>query len=136
MPTEHDIGVVQQLDDLAQRVKDGGDEAREHRARLDTLAARRRDLEDVQYEIKLRGLDNPHSRFSDDSLVDDQLNDFLRGEISAASYWEHWLRSQDWAAAGYGGPGGGWGRLPTLATGTTLTRPRGQQPGRGLTSAA
>jgi hypothetical protein len=136
MPTERDSSVVQQLDDLAQRLKDGGDEVREHKARLRTLAARRRDLEDVQYEIKLRGLDNPHSRFSDDSLTDDQLNDYLRGEISAASYWEHWLRSQDWAAAGYGGPGGGWGRLPAPAGGAVLSRPRGQKAAGDLTSAA
>ena len=135
-PTERDIGIVQQLDDLAQRVKDGGDEAREHRARLVTLGKRRRDLEDVQYELKLRGLDNPHSHFSDDSLADDQLNDFLRGEISAASYWEHWRRSQSWAAAGYGGPGGGWGRLPLPQTSGELSRPRGEQPAGDLTSAA
>jgi hypothetical protein len=134
-PTERGIGIVQQLDDLAQRVKDGSDEAREHRARLATLGARRRDLEDVQFELKRRGLDNPNSRFADDSLTDDQLNDFLRGEISATSYWEHWRRSQSWSAAGYGGPGGGWGRRQAADAGNELSRPRGQ-PAGDMTSAA
>ncbi len=38
----------------------------------------------------------------------DLLNDFLRGGISAASYWDQWQRSQNWSA-GTSDWGGGVG---------------------------
>ena len=57
---------------------------REQKARLKTLAARRRELEDIQYEFKKQGFDNPRSTFREDKLVGDLLNDFLRGGITAA----------------------------------------------------
>jgi hypothetical protein len=33
--------------------------------------------------------------------VGDLLNDFLRGGISAANYWEQWRRSQNWTGPRY-----------------------------------
>ena len=136
-PKGNDASIVQQVDDLRQRFKDEGDEAREYRSRLTMLAARRRDLEDIQYELKIRGVDNPHARFAQDDLVGDLLNDFLRGGIASAAYWERWRKSQSWSAPGYGGPGGGWGRLSSPAPGNRLSRPRPAADGKsGLTSAA
>ena len=93
-PMGKDVSVVEQLDDLTQRVKDETEEAREYQTQLKTLAMRRRDLEDVQYEIKVRGLDNPHSRFAEGRLVHDLLNDFLRGGLNGSAYWERWRHSQ------------------------------------------
>jgi hypothetical protein len=133
---DEDASLLAQLDDLAQRIKDESEELREHGTRLSILAARRRDIEDIQFELKARGFDNPHSRFSDVSLAGDSLNALVRGEISVAAYWERWRRSQSWSSLGYGGPGGGWGRLPALSTGPNLTRPRPPAARNGLTSAA
>ena len=135
-PGEQDASTVQQFDDLTQRLKDGADEAQEYRSRLEVLTARRRDLEDIQYEIKLRGLDNPQSRFAGNGLADAELNDLLRGETPADLYWSRLLASQSWAAPGYGGPGGGWGRLTAPPSSTGLSRPRGAPPAGSLTSAA
>ena len=135
-PTGKDASVVEQLDDLTQRVKDETEEARQYQVHLKTLAMRRRDLEDVQYEIKARGLDNPHSRFAEDRLVHELLNDFLRGGLTGPAYWERWRQSQSWSTPGYGGPGGGWGRLPATASGTALSRPRPSPLRNKLTSAA
>lgn len=134
---EIDGSLLSQLDDLTQRIKDESDELREHGTRLDVLAARRRDLEDILFELKARGFDNPHARFNDDTLVGESLNQLVRGEIAAAAYWERWRRSQTWSTLGYGGPGGGWGRLPATATGQGLNRPRPAAAAQtGLTSAA
>lgn len=135
-PQVRDADVVAQLDDLTQRVKDETAEVDEYAEHLQALASRRRDLEDIQYEIRQRGFDNPHARFSDDQLVQDGLNEFVRGSLSAAGYWDRWRQSQSWTAPGYGGPGGGWGRLPSPPTGKRLGRPRALRPMRSLTSAA
>src|SRR5690606_18142074 len=51
---------------------------------------------------------DPRSSFREDRLVGDMLNDFLRGGISAASYWDQWRRSQNWSA-GSSDWGGGIG---------------------------
>jgi hypothetical protein len=125
-----------QLDDLAQRMKDETAEVEEYAEHLQVLAARRRDLEDIQYEIRQRGFDNPHARFSDDWLVQDGLNEFVRGTLSASGYWDRWRQGQSWTAPGYGGPGGGWGRLPSPSSGKRLARPRASRSGTSLTSAA
>lgn len=135
-PEGHEASVVEQIDDLAQRVKDEADEAGEYRARLQTLAARRRGLEDIQYELKLRGFDNPHCRFTEPRLASDLLTEFLHGDRSAAAYWERWRTAQTWATPGYGGPGGGWGRLPKIAGGPGLSRPRPAADAGDITSAA
>ena len=135
-PHEEDASVLGQIDDLSQRIKDETAEAEEYAEQLRTLAGRRRDLEDIQYEIRQRGFDNPHARFGDDRLVQEWLNEFLRGGRTAAAYWEDWRKSQSWAKPHYGGPGGGWGRLPTAGVGAGLTRPRSGRSATKLTSAA
>ena len=153
--TGQDDTIVAQIDDVRQRVKEEDEETADQKSRLKTLAARRRELEDIQYEFKKQGFDNPRSRFGKDDLVGDVLNDFLRGGISAANYWDQWRRSQRWdgprddwnfdkrfgglddddddddrrdnpwgnltwpdnsfggggRTKGYGGPGGGWGKI-------------------------
>ncbi|MHB1111317.1 MAG: hypothetical protein ACYCZU_13510 [Devosia sp.] len=101
--TGQDDTIVKQIDDARSRALEEENETRDQKARLKTLAARRRELEDIQYEFKKSGFDNPRSSFREDNLVGDVLNDFLRGGISAASYWEQWQRSQNWS----GGPGPG-----------------------------
>lgn len=135
-PRTDEASIVDQLDDLVQRVKDETAEAEEYADQLQTLAGRRRDLEDVQYEIRQRGFDNPQARFGDDRLVQAGLNDVLRGGLTAANYWDRWRQSQSWTGPGYGGPGGGWGRLPAPNAGAGLTRPRAGRTRRNLTSAA
>ena len=135
-PGEAETSVLGQVDDLIQRLKDETAEAEEYAEQLRILSGRRRDLEDIQYEIRLRGLDNPHVRFADDRLVQERLNEFLRGGLTAAAYWDQWRQSQSWDRAGYGGPGGGWGRLPLSSSGKGLSRPRASRPAQRLTSAA
>jgi hypothetical protein len=175
--TGQDDTIVAQIDDVRQRVKEEDEETLDQKQRLKTLAARRRELEDIQYEFKKQGFDNPRSSFGKDDLVGDMLNDFLRGGISAASYWDQWRRSQRWSGPrddwnfdqrfggrdddddddrrdnpwgdfswpdnsfsgggkrkGYGGPGGGWGRITFgnsggRGGGTTFSRPRSGSSG-------
>ena len=103
--TTQDDTIVQQVDDLRQRAADEDADTREQKARLKTLASRRRELEDIQYEFKKQGFDNPRSTFREDNLVGDVLTEFLRGGISAADYWGRWRKSQNWT--GGGAPGAG-----------------------------
>jgi hypothetical protein len=178
--TGQDDTIIAQIDDVRQRVKQEDEETLDQKQRLKTLARRRRELEDIQYEFKKQGFDNPRSSFGKDDLVGDLLNDFLRGGISAANYWDQWQRSQRWSGPrndwnfderfggldddddddddddrrdspwgdfrwpdnsfsggssrkGYGGPGGGWGRI-TFGNkggsgGTTFSRPRSGSSG-------
>ncbi len=95
--TGQDDTIVAQIDDVRQRAKQEDEETLDQKQRLKTLAARRRELEDIQYEFKKQGFDNPRSSFGKDDLVGDLLNDFLRGGISAANYWDQWQRSQRWS---------------------------------------
>ncbi len=127
-PKGQDIAVVQQIGDLRQRAGDESEEAREQRAHLRTLAARRRDLEDIQYEMKLQGFDGPRARFADDRLAGDTLNEFVRGGMNVATYWERWR--QAWSSAD-----AQRGKRPA---GSGLSRPRGGTPKTeaSLTSAA
>jgi hypothetical protein len=116
--TGQDDTIVKQIDEVRQRAAEEESDSREQRNRLKTLAARRRVLEDIQYEFKKQGFDNAGSRFGDDKLVGDLLNDFLRGGITAADYWGQWQRSQSWTQrsrpqapdpwGGSGGSGGGF----------------------------
>jgi hypothetical protein len=94
--TAEDDAIVTQIDDARRRAIEEEDETKDQKARLKTLAARRRELEDIQYEFKKQGFDNPRSTFREDNLVGDVLTEFLRGGISAASYWDRWRRSQNW----------------------------------------
>ncbi len=95
--TAEDDAIVKQIDDARARAQEEEAETRDQKARLKTLAARRRELEDIQYEFKKQGFDDPQSSFREDRLAGDLLNDFLRGGMSAASYWEEWRRSQSWS---------------------------------------
>lgn len=96
--THEDDAIVKQIDDARARVKEEEEDTRDLKARLKTLATRRRELEDIQFEFKKQGFDNPRSTFREDRLVGDLLNDFLRGGITAANYWDQWQRSQNWSA--------------------------------------
>ncbi|KKB76736.1 hypothetical protein VW35_18500 [Devosia soli] len=101
--TGQDDTIVAQIDESRARLREEEEESRDLRERSKTLAARRRELEDIQWEFKKQRFDDPRSSFGEDKLVGDLLNDFLRGGISAASYWEQWRKSQNWA------PGNEWG---------------------------
>lgn len=94
--TDDDDAILKQIDDARSRIGEEEDETREQKSRLKTLATRRRELEDIQYEFKKQGFDNPRSTFREDKLVGDILNEFLRGGITAATYWDQWRRSQNW----------------------------------------
>lgn len=94
--TGKDDTIVQHIDDVRQRTREEDQEAGDQKSRLKVLAARRRELEDIQYEFKKQGFDNPRSSFGKDALVGDMLTEFLRGGMSAAHYWEQWQRSQRW----------------------------------------
>ncbi|MHA6730787.1 hypothetical protein [Devosia sp. A369] len=106
--TGQDDTIVAQIDDARARAKDEDAETADQKERLRTLAARRRELEDIQWEFKKQRFDDPRSTFRDEKLVGDVLNDFLRGGITAASYWDQWRRSQNWSA-GTSDWGGGVG---------------------------
>src|SRR5690606_21197177 len=101
--TGQDDTIVAQIDDARARAREEEAETRELNERLRTLASRRRELEDIQWEFKKQRFDDPRSSFREDRLVGDMLNDFLRGGITAATYWDHWRKSQNWA------PGSEWG---------------------------
>jgi hypothetical protein len=106
--TARDDTILAQIDDARARVLDETEEIREQKARLKTLGARRRELEDIQWEFKKERFDDPRSTFREDDLVGDMLNEFLRGGISAARYWDHWQKSQTWSS-GSSEWGGGFG---------------------------
>jgi hypothetical protein len=96
--TGQDDTIVAQIDDARARIKDEDSETLEQKDRLKVLAARRRELEDIQWEFKKNRFDDPRSTFREDRLVGDLLNDFLRGGITAATYWSQWQKSQNWQA--------------------------------------
>ncbi|KKB08161.1 hypothetical protein [Devosia chinhatensis] len=101
--TGQDDTIIAQIDEARTRLREEDAESREDRERLKILAARRRELEDIQWEFKKQRFDDPNSSFKEDRLVGDLLDQFLRGGISAASYWDQWRRSQNWT------PGNEWG---------------------------
>jgi len=102
--TGQDDTIVAQIDDARARIKDEESEVREQQERLKTLAARRRELEDIQWEFKKQRYDDPRSTFREERLTGDLLNDFLRGGITAAAYWDQWRRSQNWNTGGGNAP--------------------------------
>ena len=103
--TGQDDTIVAQIDEARARLREEDEESRELRERLKTLAARRRELEDIQWEFKKQRFDDPTSSFKEERLVGDLLDQFLRGGISAASYWDQWRRSQNWASGSEWGAG-------------------------------
>jgi hypothetical protein len=108
--TGQDDTIIAQIDDARQRARDELADTGDQQARLKTLAARRRELEDIQYEFKKSGYDDPRSSFREDRLVGDLLNDFLKGAITASAYWNSWRGSQNWSGGNRGStPWGGGG---------------------------
>jgi chromosome segregation ATPase len=100
--------LIAQIDGLRRRVGEEEGDAADLRERLRTLAARRRELEDIQYEFKKARFDDPRSSFRDARLAGEELDAFLRGGLDAASYWDHWQRAQQWQS-GFGNRPGPWG---------------------------
>ena len=92
--TGQDDSLVAQIDENRARAREEVTQIMEQKERLKTLTARRRELEDISYEFRKARYDDPRSSFREDNLVGDLLNDFLRGGISAAAYWDHWRGSQ------------------------------------------
>ena len=95
-PTPVDDAVVKRIDDARSQLADENEESADHKARLKLLAARRRELEDIAFEFKKARYDDPRSTFREDNLAGDLLNEFLRGAITAGSYWNAWQNSQRW----------------------------------------
>lgn len=102
-----------QIESMRHRAGEEERDAMDLRNRLRTLAARRRELEDLQYEFKKAHFDDPRSVFRDDSLTGDQLTEFLRGGIGAGPYWERWQGAQFWTTTG------GAGAMPWRGVGST-----------------
>ena len=96
--TKKDDSLVSKISDARARAFDENKESGELRERLKVLERRRRELEDIQWEFKKARFDDPRSQFRKDELVGDLLGEFLRGAITAASYWGQWQRSQSWRA--------------------------------------
>lgn len=124
--TGQDDTIVAQIDESRTRMREEEEESRDLRERSKTLAARRRELEDIQWEFKKQRFDDPRSTFKEDKLVGDLLNDFLRGGISAASYWDQWRKSQNWA------PGNEWGAGNSSSRRSGNSSPWGDQGGGGF----
>jgi len=95
-PTPADDAIVKKIDDTRSQIAEETSESADHKARLKVLAARRRELEDISFEFKKSRFDDPRSSFREDNLAGDILNEFLRGAISAGSYWSAWQKSQHW----------------------------------------
>ena len=94
--TPVDDAIVKRIDDARSQLADENEESADHKARLKVLAVRRRELEDIAFEFKKARYDDPRSTFREDNLAGDLLNEFLRGAITAGSYWNAWQKSQRW----------------------------------------
>lgn len=94
--TQEDDAIVAKIDDTRERLVEEDEEAADHKERLKTLAHRRRELEDIEWEFKKSRFDDPRSVFREDNLAGDLLGEFLRGAITAAVYWQMWRKSQSW----------------------------------------
>lgn len=95
-PSPSDDAIVKKIDDARSQIAEEDSESADHKGRLKVLAARRRELEDIAFEFKKARYDDPRSTFREDNLAGDLLNEFLRGAISAGSYWGAWKDSQRW----------------------------------------
>jgi DNA repair exonuclease SbcCD ATPase subunit len=103
--TGADDSLVGMIDSLRATLVEDETEVREDKERLKVLASRRRELEDIEWEFKKARFDDPRSSFSKDDLVGDMLGEFLRGAITASSYWGQWRDAQKWRS-GTSRPGG------------------------------
>jgi len=114
--TRDDDVVVAKIEETRTRIAEEQSETSDHKHRLKTLAERRRELEDIEWEFKKARFDDPRSVFRDDDLAKDMLGEFLKGAVSAAVYWDRWRKSQSWQAGtsdwggGIGLPRGGRSR--------------------------
>ncbi len=95
-PTPEDDAIVRKIDDTRAQIAEESSDSADHKSRLKLLASRRRELEDIAFEFKKSRFDDPRSTFREDNLAGDVLNEFLRGAITAGSYWAAWQRSQRW----------------------------------------
>jgi hypothetical protein len=100
--TQEDDAIVVRLEETRRRVAEEQVELDDERSRLKVLEARRRELEDIEFEFKKSRYDDPRSRFGNEKLVGDLLTEFLKGSMTAAVYWGQWRESQDWT--GTSGP--------------------------------
>ena len=85
--------IVRKIDAVRDEIAEQEEDMAEAKTRLKTLASRRRELEDIEWEFKKSRFDDPRMKFDDD-LVEDLLGEFLKGAISAAGYWGHWQDAQ------------------------------------------
>lgn len=114
--TPEDDAILKKIDDVRLRIVDEENDNRDKHERLKVLASRRRELEDIEFEFKKKRFDDPRSSFREDNLVGDLLGEFLKGAITASTYWGHWQQSQNWRA-GTSNWGGGIG-LPNSGRNT------------------
>lgn len=132
IPAGMEDGAGVQLNDLRLRIAEEQADAREQQARLDTLAARRRALEDIGFEFKTHRFDDPRSVLRDDELIGPRLNELLTGAVGAETYWALLQRAQGWSAGttdwggGVGLPRHGREALPAEAASPAarFSRPR------------
>lgn len=97
--TEDDDAIVVRLEETRGRIAEEQLELDDERSRLKVLEARRRELEDIEFEFKKSRYDDPRSRFGNEKLVGDLLTEFLKGGMTAAAYWGKWRESQDWTGS-------------------------------------
>ncbi|MCF4097447.1 hypothetical protein [Maritalea mediterranea] len=91
--TREDDQIVRKIDAVRSEIVTLETEINATKDRLKLLAERRRELEDIEWEFKQKRYDRPSFDFDDD-LVEDLLEDFLKGAVSAASYWGKWQQAQ------------------------------------------
>lgn len=85
--------IIRKIDAVREEIVEQETDLAEAKGRLKTLAARRRELEDIEWEFKKSNFDDPRMKFDDD-LIEDVLEEFLKGAISAAGYWGQWQAAQ------------------------------------------
>ncbi|MGJ8527517.1 hypothetical protein [Maritalea sp.] len=85
--------IVRKIDAVREEIVEQENDIGESKGRLKTLASRRRELEDIEWEFKKSNFDDPRMKF-DDNLVEDLLGEFLKGAITASGYWGQWQDAQ------------------------------------------
>lgn len=85
--------IIRKIDAVREEIVEQETDLAEAKGRLKTLAARRRELEDIEWEFKKSNFDDPRMKFDDD-LIEDVLEEFLKGAITAAGYWGQWQEAQ------------------------------------------
>lgn len=119
------ISRLARIADTRRRIEEDEAELGEQRTRLGTLEARRRELEDIDFEFRRARFDDPGSRFATPRLAETLLSDFLKGALDARQYWQTIADAQDWDASVHARPG--WTEPPAArrtVTETGFSRPR------------